>query len=222
MMPPYIEEIKKQDIIDQLTWDDSVNANDVHVTVIGNTVQLIGTVPNYTAKMAAERAAYQVVGVNHVENYLKVDFPPSFAMPGDEEITSSINHMLTWNSNIKSDDIMVKTNNRIVTLSGMVSSYWEKYLSGRIAVTTHGVIEVINDLAVNPTRNIIDRDIEKDITNTYRRSGLIDEHEITVSVNNGIVRLSGVVSKRLIKQEAHDVAMYTAGVVDVIDELTIG
>jgi len=26
---PFAEEIKKQDIVDQLTWDDSVNANQI-------------------------------------------------------------------------------------------------------------------------------------------------------------------------------------------------
>jgi osmotically-inducible protein OsmY len=221
-MPPFVEEIKKQDIVDQLTWNDSVNANDVQVTVNGKTIQLKGSVPNYTAKMAAERSAFQVAGVDQVENYLEVAFPPNYTMPGDEEITGNINHMLGWNNTIRSDDISIKTKHKIATLSGVVNSYWEKYLAGRIAVTTHGVIEVINDLAVQPTRNIIDMDIEKDIRNTYRRSGLIDEHKIKVSVNNGVVHLSGVVSNQLIKQQAHDVAMYTAGVVDVVDELTIG
>jgi osmotically-inducible protein OsmY len=221
-MPPFVEEIKKQDIVDQLTWDDSVNANDVHVIIKDKTVQLKGTVPNYTAKLSAERAAYQVVGVNQVENYLEVAFPPSVTMPDDEDISDSIVNTLSWNTDVRSDDIMVKTRNGIVTLSGHVSSYWEKYLAGRIAVTTNGVIEVINDLAVTPTRSVIDMDIEKDIRNAYRRSGLIDEDKIHVSAKNGIVHLEGVVSSYLIKQRAHDIAMYTAGVVDVVDHVTVG
>ena len=32
-MSPLIEELKKQDVVDQLTWDDSVNANDIYVDV---------------------------------------------------------------------------------------------------------------------------------------------------------------------------------------------
>ena len=220
-MAPSVEELKKQDIIDHLTWDDSVNANDVQVIIKDKTVHLKGTVPNFTAKMAAERAAYQVAGVNLVDNDLEISFPSSYTQPGDEEITSSITHMLAWNTNVNSEDIQVKTRNRIAILSGYVNSYWEKYLAGRIAVTTHGVMEVVNDLTVSPRRTIIDMDIAKDIRNAYRRSGLIDEERITVSVNKGIVHLSGVVSNYLIKQRANDVAMYTAGVVDVVDEVTI-
>jgi len=185
-------------------------------------VQLKGTVPNYTAKIAAERDAYQVVGVMNVENYLEIEFPPSVTMPADEEITDNVDKMLAWNSRIHSDKINVSTSNGTVTLSGNVNSYWEKYLAGEIATSTTGVIGVVNNLTVSPTRSIIDMDIEKDIKNTYKRSSLIDEDKIGVSVKNGIVHLSGSVSNYLIKKQAHDIAMYTASVVDVIDEITIG
>lgn len=80
-MAPLPEEIKKQDIVDQLTWDDSVNANEVHIDVQDKTVRLTGKVPNYVAKMAAERDAYQVAGVAIVENYLEVEFPPTISLP---------------------------------------------------------------------------------------------------------------------------------------------
>ena len=85
-MSPYAEEIKKEDVIDQLTWDDSVNANEILVKVEDRTVVLNGTVENSTAKMAAERDAYQVRGVMQVENNLEIQFPPSITLPADSEI----------------------------------------------------------------------------------------------------------------------------------------
>jgi len=54
VMNPTSDEIKKQNIVDELTWDDSVNANDVTVKVIDGIVELNGSVPTYAAKAAAE------------------------------------------------------------------------------------------------------------------------------------------------------------------------
>jgi len=221
-MSPYKEEIRKQDIIDQLTWDDSVNANQVHVDVRDNTVRLTGSVSNYTAKMAAERDALQVPGVFQVENYLKIEFPPTVTIPADKEITGNISNMLAWNSRLDAGSIDVSMDAGVVTLSGRVFSYWEKYLAGKVAMSATGVVDVINNLEVRPAQSIIDMDIERDIKSTYERSTLVDEDKINVSVNEGVVHLSGVVSNQLIKQEVYDIAMYTAGVRDVIDEITIG
>lgn len=76
-MSPTSAEIKKQDIIDQLTWDNSVNANEVYVNVQESTVQLKGTVPTYASKVAAEKnRAYTIAmytaGVVDVLDDIKV------------------------------------------------------------------------------------------------------------------------------------------------------
>ncbi len=123
-MSPTFAEIKKQDIIDQLTWDNRVNANEVYVKVQDNTVQLKGTVPTYASKVAAEKDAYEVSGVTRVENELEVEIATDIARPTDLEITESIENKLIWNSQINSANIRIDTVEGIVTLSGVVDSYW--------------------------------------------------------------------------------------------------
>jgi osmotically-inducible protein OsmY len=214
------EEIKKK-IIDQLTWDDSVNANNIEVEVQDSTVQLRGTVPNYTAKLAAERDALNVPGVLNLESFLKVEFPPRVTLPGDPEISRNIKNMLTMNNRINAINIDVATSDGIVTLTGTADSYWEKYEAEDLANTAHGVIEVVNKIGVKPVKSVVDQEIEEDIRKAYERSGLINEDEIDVSVKNGVAHLSGVVANTLIKKEAYKVALYTTGVVNVIDEITI-
>jgi len=113
-MVPLSEELKKQDIVDQLTWDDSVNANAVHIDVMDNIVRLTGKVPNYLAKMAAERDAYQVAGVANVENYLEVEFPPTITRLTDDEIISKNIYERYFN-----DIYGPKPSN------GQVSDYWK-------------------------------------------------------------------------------------------------
>lgn len=215
------EEIKKQDVIDQLVWDDSVNANDIFVNVENGSVQLKGKVPNISAKFAAARDAYMVAGVKSVDNQLEVEFPARETVPSDAEITSNIRNMLLWSDNVISTDISVETENGIVTLSGSVNSYWEKSEAEDIAASALGVVDVINLLTVNLTGTFIDADIETDIENAFRRSILIDETKVDVKVVNGVATLTGTVESYNAKRVALDIAAYTAGVTDVIDELVV-
>jgi len=221
-MSPTIEELKKQDIIDQLTWDESLNANEIQVNVQNGTVQLKGTVPNFAAKIAAERDTMLVEGVTNIENYLRVEFPPRDTSPTDEETTSNVLNILKLDSRILSEDIKVDTVEGMVTLSGSVYSYWEKDTIQSIVGNINGVLDVNNKLDVNLSQVFVDLDIETDIKNAYKRNALIDENKIKVSVTNGIVRLTGSVSNYLIKNEAIEIAVYTKGIIDVIDEITIG
>ena len=220
-MSPFKEEIIKQEIIDQLTWNDSVNANDIFVNVQDGHVELRGNVSNYTAKMAAERDAFQINGVSHVDNYLKVAFPPSVTLPDDSEIESNVESMLSWNTEIDASNIEVKVSNNIVKLSGEVNSYWEKFLAISLTNSIRGVVEVDSNLIVRPALEAKDSKIEEDIKNAFKRTYLIDEEDISVKVKDGVVHLRGSVPNYLIKIQAHNIAVYTSGVVDVVDELII-
>ncbi|MFW5757636.1 MAG: BON domain-containing protein, partial [Bacteroidota bacterium] len=106
-MSPQTDEFIKQDIIDHLVWDDSIDANDIHVSVNDGVVELTGTVPGYTTKLAAEEDARQVKGVIDVDNSLEIVFPPQTSRPSDAAITSNIENKLLWNSSINAANITV-------------------------------------------------------------------------------------------------------------------
>ncbi len=220
-MTPRNEEMKKQDIIDNLAWDDSVNANDVDVKVQDDTAILNGSVPTYAAKMASERNALSVPGIINVDNRLEISFPPEVSLPTDAEITDSVERKLLWDSRVNSVNIDVQTVDGVVTLSGVVDTYWERNLAEDITLSTNGVIGIVNDLTVSLAKSVVDIDIENDIKAAYRRSLLIDEDSINVDVNNGIVTLSGTAPDYLTKSRAFAIAMYTSGVTDVINNITI-
>jgi osmotically-inducible protein OsmY len=215
------DEIKKQDVIDQLVWDDRVNANDVMVHIEDGSVKLKGKVPNISAKYAAARDAYMVEGVISVDNQLEVEFPERETIPTDMEITSNVSNMLLWSDNVISSDIRVKTEDGVVTLSGSVNTYWEKMEAEDIAASALGVVDVINLLDVNLTGTFIDAEIETDIENAFRRSIIIDEKKVNVSVVNGVATLTGTVPTYQAKRVAGDIARYTAGVTDVINNLVV-
>jgi len=221
MMKPEREEKIKQRIIDHLTWDASVNANDINVTVKNGKVELRGTVQNSTARMVAGRNAYQVSGVEEVDNYLEIKFPATHTLPVDEEINENIERILKWNSHIDASDIQVKTHDNAVSLEGHIGSYWEKYVIEEIVNSVRGVLEVKNSVEVRPKMETRDINIKNDIEQAFERTNLINEKNINVSVEAGMVSLEGAVSSFFVKTQAHNIAIYTTGVKDVVDKMTV-
>lgn len=220
-MAPQPDEIKKQKIMEQLVWNDSVDANEIVVKVSGDIALLEGKVPNYATKISAAADANLVEGIQHVENNLKVEFPITSNLPDDEEITNNIKNLLHWNSKIVTENIQIKTHNGIVTLSGKTESLWGKNEAEEIVNGVYGVLGVVNKLEVELSRTVNDMEIEKDIRNTFKRSILVDEDKIEIRVNQGTVHLTGSVANYAIKKEAIDIATYTKGVINVVGDITI-
>jgi len=215
------DKVKKQEIIDQLSWNDSVNADNIQVEVSGNTALLEGIVPNYASKISAAINANMIRGINHVENNLKVEFPVKSNLPDDKEITENIFNILRWQSNVSTENLKVESNEGIVTLSGTTETLWGKNQAEDIVNGIHGVLGVVNKIKVNVSRTGKDIEMEEDINKAFERSTIIDENKINVDVNKGTVHLTGAVANFPIKKEAIDIATYTKGVSNVIGDITI-
>ncbi|MFW5768327.1 MAG: BON domain-containing protein [Bacteroidota bacterium] len=216
------DKIAKRQIEDQLKWDDRIDAAEVSVGVENGKVLLTGTVPDFSAKLAAERDAYQIPNVLRVENLLEVRIPDEMGKPGDSEITDNIEKKLVWNNQIDEKDITIDVNDGLVTLRGGVKSFREHHVAENLASSVNGVVSIDNQLIVRPLYSIADKVIREDIREAYRRNNLVDEDNIHIEVKNGVVYLSGVVSHYVIKREAYDLAVNTKGVSGVEDNTTIG
>jgi osmotically-inducible protein OsmY len=221
-MKPQPKEIVKKNVIEQLAWNDSVDANNIQVEVEGNTVILKGTVNSYSSKVEASRETMLVARKYDIDNQLKVEFLTETPQMTDNEIIENIQNILKWNENINPVNIRVDVENGMVTLSGSVSRSREKTRAEDIVSSAKGVVDVKNEIKVKPAAVRADDDIEKDIKRAYERNPLIDIDNVFVEVNKGVVTLSGSVASEPIWNEIHEKALYTNGVVDVVDELTIG
>ncbi len=85
-MIPTNEEFIKRGVWDQLRKDESVRSNNIRVKVSGKKVKLEGTVTSYSGKISASEAAARVLGVNDVENNLRVKYPEGVSEPVEEKI----------------------------------------------------------------------------------------------------------------------------------------
>ncbi len=221
-MPTRTKDQIINDVKDQLVWDAQVDSTDITVSAnAAGQVTLEGTVPSFSAKRAAEADAWSVWGVTAVDNQLAVSYPATGGVLTDTEIESSVANVLLWNPAIDSTDINVSAEAGVVTLEGTVDSFWKKVRAEELTSDVIGVLNVVNQLAVVPTEDFIDKDIATDVVDSLKRKVAVNPEDVNVRVSNGVVTISGSVPSFNAWSAAYDSARYTAGVVDVVDQLTI-
>ncbi len=214
------EDIKK-DVVDQLYWDDRLDASDVKVEVVDRTVRLSGSVPTYTARQAAEKDAWLIGGVTSVDNKLEVVYPSGFRQPEDSDLQADLSTALGWEPELRTADIDVFVRDGWVTLTGSVDAYWKKLRAEELASTLVGVRGVRNELSVVPSNRYGDRMIASSIVSALERNVHVEADEVDVTVEEGVVTLSGSVSSLPAFEAVQDVAAHTTGVLAIRNELTI-
>ncbi len=214
------EHIKK-DVVDSIFWDSRIDASSVQVKVEEGQVILTGEVPTYLARVAAQSDAGLIDGVRSITNELNVRYGERTTVPTDQELETNIRKSLDWDPNQDVTDLGVTVQNGSVTLEGSVDTYWKKKRAEEIAGNIAGAVGVSNKLAVVPSESILDKAIADDIISALDRKPGVDLETIDVTVDNGVVNLSGSVPSLAGERAAWETAMYTTGVVDVRNNLMI-
>jgi osmotically-inducible protein OsmY len=214
------EEIKKR-IVDDLYWDSSIDASKVEVTVDNGWVTLNGMVPSYTARVRATAAVCRIMDVVEVDNNLLVRYPPEVSIPTDADIKQNVLYNLAADPDMDPTDILVSVSAGVVTLKGSVDAYWKRHEAEWIACRARGVIDIVNELAVVPTRSIADKIIADDVRAALERNSRVSVEDVTFEVEDGIVTLTGRVPNWSARRSAVNAAEFTVGVVDVIDLLVV-
>ncbi|MBS3752805.1 MAG: BON domain-containing protein [Anaerolineales bacterium] len=216
------DETIKKEVVDQLYWDNRVDADDVTVHVDNGVVTLKGTVPTHGARSSAVTDTWMIDGVTSVEDQIDVELAPTVEIPTDAEVRNNIQNILSWNTDIDIMDIDVSVEGGVVTLEGTVDEYWKKWKAVELVSDVSGVIDVLDEMTVVPTGSFIDKDIAETINDALDRNLYIDAEDITVEVEHGKVTLTGVVPTNFVRSKAGDIASYTAGVIDVHNNLVVG
>jgi len=209
----------REDVVEQLIWDDRVNAANVTVEVEDGTVTLSGTVPTYLARLAAADAVRLIPGVLSVENELTVE--ADAAGLGDRYLEARVTEALGWNPDVDVSEIEVEVQNSVATLSGTVDSAWRVERAEEVASDVAGVVSVINELTVVPTEDILDETIARRVARAIDRNDAVDIDDVEVEVLDGTVTLSGTVDTWLAREAAFNAAMSIAGVTAVVNEIEV-
>jgi len=212
------------DVVDQLVWDDRIDASMVAVTVDQGEVTLEGTVPTHTARWAAEDDARLVAGVRSVSNELSVDSLAASSehpAPSDAEILADVERALVTSAALSGHTILATVAGAWVTLEGSVDAYWKKVHAEQKLLDLRGVVGVTNKVAVVPTQSVSDDVIAKGVMDAIERNANVRVEDVEVSVEDGRVILDGVVPNGVTQVAAHNAARYAAGVRDVDDRLVV-
>lgn len=219
-MPARTEDLKlRQDVLDELEWEPSVDAAHVGVAARHGVVTLSGHVGSFADKLAAERAAWRVAGVKAVAQEIEVRVP-SDRKTSDEEIAARALRMLEWDVAVPHERITLKVEHGLVTLGGEVEWRYQREEAEDDVRRLSGVKGVINGIAVKP--KVGAADVQAQIRRAFERSAELEADHITVAVENGKVVLGGKVSAWIERELAERAAWAAPGVTSVENQIVIG
>lgn len=214
------EEVKR-DVVDELYWDDSVDASDISVKVDRGVVTLSGTVPSRRVAGSALEDAERVYGVTDVQNRLEVRYPGTAPITDDVEIQSRIQNAFSLDPDIDSLDLRILVDEGVVTLEGSISALWKKFHAEDIASRQPGVLAVRNSMAVVPTKDVRDKEIAENILASLKRKRVLAEEDIDIRVKEGVVELTGIVPSWIARRVVNETARYTPGVIHTVDKMGV-
>ncbi len=172
--------------------DIRVNSNDIDISVLDGVVTLSGKTDYLKAKMAAEEDAGNTIGARKVINQIEVIVPEEVQ---DEDLNQQINAALKRDSVLHQERLSSSCSKGTVVLSGNVDSLMKRYRAEDIVSRIKGVRKTQNTIQVNSGKKTIsDDDLQKYVESAIKTNAFIT-NEVSVSVNDGNVRLVGEVER---------------------------
>jgi osmotically-inducible protein OsmY len=115
------------------------------------------------------------------------------SMRSDSEIKRDVEDELRWDPDLDESDIAVAAKDGVVTLTGFVKSYKDKWQAERAAKRVHGVLAVVNNLEVRlpGIDEKPDPEIAREAVAAIKSQLPFSYEKIKVVVKNGWVTLEG-------------------------------
>jgi osmotically-inducible protein OsmY len=134
-----------------------------------------------------------------------------------------VENELKWEPSVNEAHIGVAVKDGVVTLTGHVPSYSEKYAAEKAAKRVYGVKAVANELDVKlpGSSKRTDEDIAQACVNALKANYSVPQDKIKVVVNSGWVTLEGEVEWQYQKEAAESAVRYLTGVVGVTNSITV-
>jgi len=139
----------------------------------------------------------------------------------DQEIQTDVLAELRWDLGTPAKDIGVAVKDGVVTLTGTVDTYLNKWRAEQAAHYVTGVTAVANDVAVRTIGERTDSDIAAAAVHALKWNTSIPADQIHVTVDKGWVTIKGEVEWQYQKQEVERVIRPLWGVKGVSNLITV-
>jgi osmotically-inducible protein OsmY len=210
----------KDDVLDELQYDPSLDASNIAVRAKEGVVTLSGHVASYAEKLAAERAAWRVSGVKAIALEIEVHLPGDKKI-GDDEIARRALDILRWNTLVPADKLHVKVADGWLTLSGQVAWNYQREAAEAAVRKLSGVSGVFNQIQVEP--QVQAGDVRRNIVDALKRHAEVEADRILIQVgNDGAVALDGRVDDWEERRAVERAAWSAPGVRSVENRVQIG
>src|ERR1700704_5769923 len=144
-------------------------------------------------------------------------------MKSDSEIERDVKEELQWDPDLDATDIAVSVKKGVITITGFVKSYTDKYEAEAAAKRVAGVTGVANDLEVRmpSVDERPDPDIARDAVSALKSQLPISSENMKVIVKNGWVTLEGEAEWQYQRQTAEIAVRRIKGVKGVSNTILL-
>jgi osmotically-inducible protein OsmY len=201
----------------ELSFDPSVGAAGIVVSVHDGEVVLSGNVATFREKGAAERVAGKVRGVRTLAEEIVVQVAPAHRRE-DIAIAAAIRARLDWDPAMAEQGLHIHVEDGKVVLSGAVDNIWLKQAAAEHVACTMGVMSLDN--AITLREGPVNAMIRNAIRQALNRSTLHEEN-IEIHVQEGVVHLTGTVQDWPHREQASAIAWSAVGTREVVNKLLI-
>jgi len=144
-------------------------------------------------------------------------------MKADSDIKRDVETELRWSPDIDETDVAVKVNGGVVTLTGFVRSFMEKYQAENVTKRVAGVAGVANDIDVRlpAADGLEDPEIARAAVAAIRSGVPLSADSVKVLVHNGHVKLEGSLEWNYQRERIEDDVRRLRGVMAVNNQIKI-
>ncbi len=208
----------RRDVETELQWDLSIDDRKIGVAVDDGVVTLMGEVPHYSARWAAEDITKRVGGVRAIANEIQVKIPAT-GMRSDTDLAEAAANALRWHVSTCSSQIKPIVKDGWISLSGQVQWGFQKTSAENVVRNLLGVKGVSNDIHVASA--VKAADVKQKIEEAFKRHAMLEASGIEVKVDSSKVILKGHVHTWQEREDAARAAWSAPGVINVENQLAL-
>ena len=144
-------------------------------------------------------------------------------MKTDSELKCDVENELKWEPSVNEAHIGVVANNCVITLSGHVATFAEKYAAEKASKRVYGVKAVADEIDVKllGLKKPTDEDIAQACIIALKNNTSVPDEKIKITISSGRVSLSGELEWQYQREAAMNAVRFLPGVVSISNQMIV-